>query len=137
MTVYFVYRSHYDNPTGLHVKRFPKDDTVLDWFGRHWKVKGEKECYSFATQLLGRGVYGLPSLFARIGEESLAPPRTMAARAETLQENGYIDSVLHGPHLLQVFTDNDELEMAYYFFDAHFLASDGTSKRPLKRPVRI
>ena len=31
MAVYFVYRSHYQNPGGKHVKTFAAD-TVLDWF---------------------------------------------------------------------------------------------------------
>ena len=36
MAVYFVYRSHYQNPGGKHVKTFAAD-TVLDWFRSVWK----------------------------------------------------------------------------------------------------
>ena len=36
MPVYFAYRSFDLGPTGKYLKRF-EDDTVLDWFRRHWE----------------------------------------------------------------------------------------------------
>ena len=36
MPVYFAYRSFDLGPTGKYLKRF-EDDTVLEWFRRHWK----------------------------------------------------------------------------------------------------
>jgi uncharacterized protein (TIGR02996 family) len=125
MTVYFVYRSHYRTPTLNDVRRF-EDDSVLAWFRRHWVGLQPEEAYDHVERLFGRRVYGFGSLFEAIAEHALRPPASDAALAETLEEHLYVEGALRcRPHLIQVLTDDDELEMAYYFFDDHFLSRHG------------
>ncbi|HYT94210.1 MAG TPA: hypothetical protein VEL76_36175, partial [Gemmataceae bacterium] len=123
MTVHFVYRSHYDGPTGLHRRRFD-DATVLDWFRHHWDgIADEDRAERRAREILGTRVYSFQRLFSGIAEEALPPPRSLRALAESLQEAGlYINEIRTSPGLLQVFTDDDEIELAYYFFDDKYLA---------------
>jgi uncharacterized protein (TIGR02996 family) len=123
VSVYFVYRSHYDTPSLNHVRRF-EDDTVLAWFQRHWQgIVDSGQANDHVRKLFGCHVYGLSSLFEHIAEHSLPPPASSAALKQALEEHLYAEGeVLYRPHSIQVLTDDDELEMAYYFFDDHFLA---------------
>jgi uncharacterized protein (TIGR02996 family) len=123
MAVYFVYRSHYDTPALNHLRRFD-DDSVLAWFRRHWRgVADYGEAARHVKKLLGCHVYGLGSLFHAIAEHSLAAPASDAALKRLLDENLYAEGeIICRPHVVQVLTDDDELEKAYYFFDDHFLA---------------
>jgi uncharacterized protein (TIGR02996 family) len=126
MTVYFVYRSHYDNPTGNFLKKFPEDDTVLGWFQRRWQgVPEYGDAREHAAAILGRDVYGFNTIFTRIAENEAPPPTTMDELAEIVEEYAYVNDLEHTAHSLQVLTDDDELEMAYYFFDDKFLAKKG------------
>lgn len=120
MSVYFVYRCPYIAPTGKHLKRFD-DDTVLDWFRNRWhrladtdhKVVGER-----LEQELGCRVYGFGLLFEDVAEQALPVPRTPQEVAAFIHEN---EVRFDSPHALQVCTDDDEVGLAYYFFDDHFL----------------
>jgi uncharacterized protein (TIGR02996 family) len=61
-------------------------------------------------------------LFVNAAEHSLPPPTTDRQLELDLREHLYVEGSIHySPHLLQVRTDDDELEMAYYFFDDHYL----------------
>jgi uncharacterized protein (TIGR02996 family) len=126
MTVHFVYRSHYHGPTGLYVKRFD-EPSILDWFRNRWRgVRYDAGAYRYAEELLGTYVYGFASLFDRIAEHSLPPPRSSRALQEVFDEHLYVEGeVLFSPHLMQVLTDDDEIQLAYYFFDDEYLAKHG------------
>jgi uncharacterized protein (TIGR02996 family) len=126
MTVHFVSRSHYDGPTGLHHRRFD-DATVVDWFRNRWEgINSDERADRRGQQLLGTRVYSFWKLFTGIEDQALPPPRTMRALAESLEEAGlYINEIRTSPGLLQVFTDDDEIELAYYFFDDSYLAKHG------------
>jgi uncharacterized protein (TIGR02996 family) len=123
MAVYFVYRSHYDNPGAFYLKRFAAD-TVLDWFRSIWKgVPNEEPDYGasdHAQKLIGRNVYSLGSLFGKIHEESWPPPKTMNALGGRLNDALYVGELKGGAHHIQILTDDDELEMAIYLFDDHY-----------------
>jgi uncharacterized protein (TIGR02996 family) len=125
MSTYFVYRSPYHGPSGKYLKRFA-DATVLDWFRRHWRAVPEgpgDPPGRYAEGLLGTDVYGFASLFARVAEHGLAAPADEKALARLLRANLYVEGeVRSAPHCVQVLTDDDELELAYYFFDDEFLA---------------
>lgn len=123
MTVHFVYRSHYDGPTALYRRRF-EDATVLDWFRNRWEgIADDDGADRRARELLGTRVYSFHRLFSGIAEHSLPPPRTMRELSERLEQvRLYINEIRTAPGLLQVFTDDDEIEMAYYFFDDTYLA---------------
>jgi uncharacterized protein (TIGR02996 family) len=123
VSVYFVYRSHYGTPSLNHLRTFP-DDSVLAWFQRHWQgTADDREADEYADKLFGCYVYGFSSLFEAITEHSLRPPASSAALKKALEEHLYVEGrILYRPHVIQVLTDDDELEMAYFFFDDHFLA---------------
>jgi uncharacterized protein (TIGR02996 family) len=123
MAVYFVYRSHYEGPTGKYIKRF-KDASVLDWFRRHWRPVADPLAVNKQVEkMLGCSVYGLGSLFEAIGERAFKPPKNTEELEEYLRVHLYVEGeILFTPHAIQVLTDDDELQLAYYFFDDHFLA---------------
>jgi uncharacterized protein (TIGR02996 family) len=126
MTVHFVYRSHYDAPSGLHHRSFP-EATVLDWFRSHWEgVLYDDHPERRVEKWLGAEVYGFGSLLNAIAENELPPPRSERQLAGLLEEHLYLEGeLLAGPHLLQMLTDDDEIQMAYYFFDDAYLAKHG------------
>jgi hypothetical protein len=114
MSVYFVLRSHYEGPAGKYVRRFD-DASVLDWFRAHW---GDGSGRAAA----GTHVYGFDSLFEAIGEYNIPPPASSAALGAQLDEHLYVEGeLLYTPHAVQVLTDDDELELAYYVFDDAYL----------------
>jgi uncharacterized protein (TIGR02996 family) len=123
MSVYFVYRSHYDGPALKRVVRF-EDASVLAWFQNRWQeFPNDNAADKWVTQEMRGPVYGFDSLFAAIGEEGLPVPRSASELRGELEEHLYVEGeLLFTPHCIQVLTDDDELEMAYYFFDDHFLA---------------
>jgi uncharacterized protein (TIGR02996 family) len=125
MAVYFVYRSHYNTPALNHLRRF-SDDSVLAWFQRNWKAVPDPGASDHVKKLFGCSVYGFRSLFNAIAENSLPAPASDAALKRMLDSHLYAEGEVRcRPHLIQVLTDDDELEMAYYFFDDHFLAKHG------------
>ncbi len=124
MAVFFVYRSHYDDPAGKRLKRFD-DRTVLDWFRNHWaELRAGK--YARLKKLLGFSIYGFSSLFEVADEEDLPPPESDEELGEYLEAHLYSEGpILYQPHLLTVQTDDDELEVCYYVFDDLYLAEHG------------
>jgi uncharacterized protein (TIGR02996 family) len=126
MTVHFVYRSHYHGPTGLYVKHFD-EPSILEWFRNRWRgVRYDAGAHEYAAELLGTNVYGFASLFDRIAEHALPAPRSSRSLQETLEAHLYVEGeVLFSPHVVQVLTDDDEIQLAYYFFDDEYLAKHG------------
>jgi hypothetical protein len=106
--IWFVYRTHYEGALSKRVKRLAAP-SVLAWFQRALKknVKAvEKE--------LGGGIYGFDSLF----EEGHDPPKSIAALRALLEEDLYVEGGIRlDAHTLRVWTDDDEVELAYFFFD--------------------
>jgi uncharacterized protein (TIGR02996 family) len=123
MTVHFVYRSLYDGPTGLHRRRFD-DATVVDWFANRWEgIADHDNAARRAREILGTGVYSFGRLFTEIAEQALPAPRTIHAVVDSLEEARlYINEVRTSPGVIQIATDDDEIELAYYFFDDRYLA---------------
>ena len=105
MTVYFVYRSHWEGPTSKHLKRFD-DPSVLAWFRNHWhRIADPGAAHQQVSQLLGCRVYGFASLFEAIAEHDLPPPETDEQLEAYLREHPYVEGEsLYAPHLLQVFS---------------------------------
>jgi uncharacterized protein (TIGR02996 family) len=124
MAVYFVYRSHYEGPSGKHVRRFD-DCTVLDWFRNHWDdLRADaKGAAGRVEALLGCRVYGFSSLFESAAEHNLPAPATTDDLEAYLNEHLYVEGELYfRPHSIEVLTDDDEIQLAYYIFDDDFLA---------------
>jgi uncharacterized protein (TIGR02996 family) len=125
MAVHFVYRSHYDNPGCFHRKRF-EADSLLSWFQSIWQgVPHQQPDWAglkLAEQLVGRDVYSFGSLFGHIHEHGWRAPKSMKVLAGHLEEALYVNEMTHGPHHVQILTDDDELEMAIYLFDDEYVA---------------
>lgn len=113
MSVYFALRSQYDSPKLNQLAVFG-NDTVLDWFRANWQNLDEK--------LLGFEVYGFDSLAGSIKSEELGPPATASELKDILEEHLYVErDFKFSEHAIQALTDDDELDIAYYIFDDHYL----------------
>jgi uncharacterized protein (TIGR02996 family) len=128
MGVYFFYRCPYQGPAGSYLRRFA-DDTVLDWFRARWHILGgadDKTVWERVAGELGCEVYSFAAVFAEAAKQSWSPPTTAEQLGGYVQGAVYENHVLcPSPHLLQVDTDDDEVGLAYYFFDDHYLARHG------------
>lgn len=127
MAVHFVYRCHYGNPSEKWVRHFAAD-SVLDWFRSIWKAIPESDkpphlADKYARKLLGRNVYSFESLFTKIAEEEWPPPKTMRQLVEHLEEALYVNEMKSGPHHVEVYTDDDELEMVIHIFDDYYVSA--------------
>ncbi len=122
MGVHFVYRSHYQGPAGKFVRSLGAD-TVLGWFRDVWdEAKRVPDVREWTKARLGCDVYGFASLFEAAQEQDLEPPKTDQALRDHLSKHLYAEGdILYCPHALQVLTDDDEIELAYYVFDDHYL----------------
>lgn len=128
MGVFFVYRDPYAGPTGKRVRPL-QADTILEWFRRHWDepAQGEDEdawhgsAARWVEDRFGFDVYGLWSIFAAVREFALPPPETDERLAEYLSKYLYVEgSVRASPRTIQAHTNDDELELIYYFLDESF-----------------
>jgi hypothetical protein len=128
LVVHFVYRTPYAGPTGKHIRRL-EADSILDWFRRVWNLasRGDDEdewtlsARDWVKAEFGHDVYGLWSIFAAAREFALPTPETDDRLAEYLSKYlGVESSVLVSPHAIQAWTNDDEMELAYYFFDDAF-----------------
>jgi uncharacterized protein (TIGR02996 family) len=126
MPVHFVYRCHHGAPSEKHLRTFPQYDTVLAWAqGVFRQIPDHKQAFAYAAELLGGlDVHSFGSMFA-VGE--LYPER---ARPETMDDVSdwfgrmYDQGQANGPHHVQLLTDDDEIEMAVYVFDDHFVRAN-------------
>ena len=122
MSVYFVHRSHYEGPSGKHVRKLD-GDSVLGWFRAVWKrAKRADDLPEWVKGELGCGVYAFETIFEAARDESLPPPKSDEELEAYLTDHLSVEGeILFEPHALQVLTDDDELELTYVFFDDHFL----------------
>ncbi len=121
MPVYFIHRSFYGNPGAKYLRVF-EADTVLEWFQSIWQGKTRAEERTYSEQLLGADVYSFSALFETIHTHQLTPPTSMTMLMTHLQSSLAIEEQRFGAHHLQILTGDDELEMAIYFFDGHYVA---------------
>lgn len=124
LSVYFVLRSQYESPNICRIKMFD-ENSVLDWFRKYWKACDFNESYEYVAQLLGFSVYGFPSIFRAIREHSLGKPSNSQELEKHLRKHLYFEGDMHfHPHAIQVFTDDDELDLVYYIFDDEYVESN-------------
>lgn len=119
--VFFVYRSHHEGPLGKLVRRLP-DESVLAWFQRNWRTEDPE---SMLEKELGADVYGLDSIFEAAAD--LPVPASTEELREALHEHLYVEGeadeyIRLDDYSLRVRTDDDEVELAYYFFDDTVIA---------------
>jgi hypothetical protein len=150
---WFVYRSPYEGPSGRRVRRLP-DATPLAWFQRLWQTTADEERFDRDADAhdwveanleadLGGHVYGLSSVFStsdngasaslRADRRGPLPASTWQELEELLRrhlhvEGGPHDQIHVDEHSVRVGTDDDEVDLAYYFFDDTLAAaSDQTA----------
>ncbi|MFI5912464.1 hypothetical protein [Dactylosporangium sp. NPDC051541] len=116
--VLFVYRSHYEGPWSKLIRPLP-DRSVLDFFRRAWSCDNAE---AFLEAELGADVYGLDSVFERAREHRLPAPTSVDELRKVLHEHLYVegeagDYIRLDEHSLRVRTDDDEVELAYFFLD--------------------
>jgi len=110
----FAYRSPYNNLTGRYIRRF-EDDTILSWFQKHWNSGSSSE------KILGQATYGFESLFDHVSEKQIPIPQTVEELGEVLKVNIYAEEgVRFAPQMLEVFTDDDELDLQYFMIEDEF-----------------
>lgn len=121
MAVYFVYRSQYQSPNICRMAKF-EEKSVLEWFQKHWVGCDFDSSYEYTEKLLGFSAYGYSSLFQNIAEKALAKPTNSKELEDYLREHLYFEKeLLFEPNAIQVLTDDDELDVAYYIFDDHYI----------------
>lgn len=104
----FLYRTHYEGELSRRVRHLD-DPTPLDWFRRVW---GRPADATLAE--LGGEVYGLAAFLERTAE--LTAPTTPAELGDVLREHLYYEGdLLTDDRSVRVLTDDDEVELAYFF----------------------
>jgi hypothetical protein len=117
--MYFVCRWREDVPFSRRVVRLA-DATVLDWFRRGWHRDDPDD---WITAELGGDVYGLSSIFEEARKRKLPRPQSSDHLRELLNTYLWVegdddaDFIRLGEHALRVRTDDDEVDLAYYFID--------------------
>ncbi len=121
MKIYFAFRSGYEKTT-RYVKEF-EADSVLDWFQKNWDTfQGEYGC---EENLLGVHVYGFPIDDEDLEEgQKVQKPKTLSQLKAQIEEYIYQNETKINANCLQVYTDDDEIELAWYVFDEKFIENN-------------
>jgi len=108
---WFCARVPYDVPNGRHVKKLA-GETPLKFFQNAWANKDSKA--ALGIQSYGSyHIFGDPDLTA-------SPPADDQALANAIEKNCYCTSIETQHGQLEYLSDDDELDMSYYFFDSEF-----------------
>jgi hypothetical protein len=119
--IWFVYRSHYEGPLSKRVRRIDSP-TILAWFQEKLAdARSSATPRDVADADLGGPVHGFGSLLAAAKEKKLAAPKSTTALLAMLQKHLRVEggpgNIRLDDHTLRVATDDDEVSLAYYFFD--------------------
>ena len=128
--MYFVLRSNYEVPSGHRVVEFD-DGSVLGWIQKHWAdaslrkmaKKGDDDAMHDRTRaLVGEGVYGFSGIWRAMAKWGKHPPKSYAELEKFFASVDYPEGDLSaGEHVVQVTTDDDAIELAWYLFDEEFV----------------
>lgn len=117
MKIFFAFRSGYEKAS-KYIKEF-EADSVLDWFQSNWDAfQGEYGC---EENVLGVHVYGFPIEDEDLEEGQKVPaPKSLAQLKSKIDEYIYSNEIKTSVNCIQVLTDDDEIELAWYVFDEIF-----------------
>jgi len=102
--------------------------TALDWFREAWP-KAAQGCDVWGAELKGH-VYGLGNLFDTIVDAELELPADDAELMALLESHIYAEYFVEAePHVVHVETNDDEVDIEYFFFDDDFLESPDALER--------
>jgi hypothetical protein len=117
MKIYFAYRDGYRS-NHRHLRAF-EAASVRDWFVQNWP----KLCDEDAVEdFLGAYPYGFP--INDLDGSEVAAPRTLKELRHKLEHHVYCEKVLTSKHCVQVLTDDDEIDLAWYVFDEEYAAAN-------------
>jgi hypothetical protein len=124
--IYFVYRSHYEGPLSKRVRKLSAR-SIATWFGQHLqRARKQAGVLEEVQRELGGYVYGLSSIFEAARSENLSAD-TGAELKRVLRKHLYVeggpDHIRVDDHSARILTDDDEVKLAYFFFDDTALAA--------------
>lgn len=116
--IWFVYRSHYEGPLSRRIRRL-EDPSILAWFTRLMTdARTADKPDELYEKEVGGYVYGLGTIFEAVQEHSLKAPRDLEHLNKLLKKHLYVEGEFRlDEHTLRVVTDDDEVGLAYFFFD--------------------
>lgn len=119
--IYFVYRTHYEGPLSKRVVRLP-GESVLAWFQGVWHdAKRAEKAWDWSGDVCGGDVYGFSTIFEAVKRYDLPPPQTWQELNALLKQYLYVEGeIRQDAHTLRVKTDDDELDLAYFFFSQEY-----------------
>lgn len=124
--MYFVYRCPYLTQN-IYVKYFA-DVTVYEWFSDHFQaclaLDDPDRRRAYIENVVGTETHGMPSLgrlFEELTEDDAI--EDASAIASHIHEYSWEGEAICHPQHISIITDDDELEMAYFFVDADYAAA--------------
>lgn len=116
MKIYFAYRSVYI-PNNRFIKEF-EADSILDFFQKNWAILHSDDY----DKLLGTKVYGFPMFDeGNTGiDTQLVLPTGIRDLVKKLSNNVYHVDIRGNENCIEVLTDDDEVELAWYVFTEKF-----------------
>lgn len=119
--IWFVYRSHYEGTLSKRVRRL-RAGSILEWFREKLgDARRAADPPEAVFNEIGGYVYGFGTVFEAVKEHDLRTPKSTAALEKLLHEHLYVEggpeNILLDDHTLRVLTDDDEVSLAYFFFD--------------------
>ncbi len=111
-----------DSPFSKLVFHLP-ETTVLGWFQRAWH---HEDRGTLLDAEIGGGAYGFDSIFEAIGEHCLACPQSLVELRELLDEHLWVESgdpIRLDGRGLRVRTNDDEVDLAYFFLEDEAVAA--------------
>ncbi len=112
MKIHFAYRTVYE-PNGRYLKTF-EADSILDFFLKNWK-----QLTKDPDEILGTYVYGFPISSDEIGVK-VHPPIDFNDLIAKLGKHVYCNEIVGDEECLEIYTDDDEVELAWYIFTEDF-----------------
>lgn len=112
MKVYFAYRTGYKS-NHRFIKAFEADG-ILDFFQKHWEQFAKD-----ATPIIG-DVYSFPFYYDKEDGDTLQTPNDFEQLTKLLKSYVYCNEVLGDENCLEVHTDDDEIELAWYVFTENY-----------------
>lgn len=119
--VWFVYRSHYEGPLSRRIRRLDAP-SVLGWFVQRMQdAAASDKPGEVYLEDLGGHVYGLGTIFEAVKEHGLRAPKSMTELETMLRDHLYVEGGRENLRVdersIRVLTDDDEVSLAYFFFD--------------------
>ena len=127
MAFFFVYKSPFGYPSGKYTLRI-EEDSILKWFQKIWRDDlGEMALFEYYKRTLGTYFYGLAHFVALGIENKATCPNSFKELIKFIQENTYLNTINYViDQYIEVLTDDDEVELAWYLIDEQYAQSNAS-----------